>query len=352
MKSIQATTYSVDFQDKGYQELSHLIEHKKYSKLFILVDENTLEHCYPKFIQNLETTNSIEIIKITSGEINKNLATCIEVWNAITELGGDRKSLLITLGGGVITDLGGFVASCFKRGIDFVNIPTTLLSMVDASVGGKTGVDLGVLKNQIGVFANPEMVLIDPDYLTTVSEREIKSGIAEIIKYGLTYDVKLLMEIKNHKLNNINDLIFKSIQIKNKVVQQDPRENNIRKILNFGHTLGHAIESFYLESEDKNNLTHGEAIAIGMVCESFLSSKLLGFSFDKVDEVKKLILSIYEKTTLLKEDFTAIVELLKHDKKNINGQVNFVLLNDYEDYQLDCKVSNELIIESMEFYNI
>ena len=160
------------------------------------------------------------------------------------------------------------------------------------------------------------------------------------------------MEVKNHKLNNINDLIFKSIQIKNKVVQQDPRENNIRKILNFGHTLGHAIESFYLESEDKNNLTHGEAIAIGMVCESFLSSKLLGFSFDKVDEVKELILSIYEKTTLLKEDFTAIIKLLKHDKKNINGQVNFVLLNDYEDYQLDCKVPIELIESSMEFYNL
>ena len=160
------------------------------------------------------------------------------------------------------------------------------------------------------------------------------------------------MEVKNHKLNNINDLIFKSIQIKNKVVQQDPRENNIRKILNFGHTLGHAIESFYLESEDKNNLTHGEAIAIGMVCESLLSSKLLGFSFDKVDEVKELILSIYEKTTLLKEDFTAIIKLLKHDKKNINGQVNFVLLNDYEDYQLDCKVPIELIESSMEFYNL
>jgi 3-dehydroquinate synthase len=352
MKSIQAATYSVDFQDKGYQELSHLIELKKYSKLFVLVDENTLEHCYPKFIQNSKATNPVEIIKITSGEINKNLETCIKVWNAITELGGDRKSLLITLGGGVITDLGGFVASCFKRGIDFVNIPTTLLSMVDASVGGKTGVDLGVLKNQIGLFANPEMVLIDPDYLTTVSEREIKSGIAEIIKYGLTYDIKLLIEVKNHNINNINDLIFKSIEIKNKVVQQDPRENNIRKILNFGHTLGHAIESFYLESDDKNNLTHGEAIAIGMVCESFLSSKLLGFSFNKVEEVKELILSIYEKTTLLKEDFTAIIELLKHDKKNINGQVNFVLLNDYEDYQLDCKVPIELIESSMEYYNL
>ena len=223
MKTIQAVTYPVHFHEESYKELSNLIEEKNYSKLFILVDENTFENCYPKFIPNLETDKTIEVIEIESGEINKNLDTCIGVWNAITELGGDRKSLLITLGGGVITDLGGFVASCFKRGIDFVNIPTTLLSMVDASVGGKTGVDLGVLKNQIGLFANPEMVIVDTDYLTTVTEREIKSGTAEIIKYGLTYDVKLFNEIKDNKNLNINDLIFRSVEIKNEVVLQDPR---------------------------------------------------------------------------------------------------------------------------------
>ena len=352
MKSIQAATYLVHFQEKAYQELSKLVDTSNYSTIFILVDENTFEHCYPKFIQNLATNTRIEIIEIESGEINKNLETCIGVWNAITELGGDRKSLLITLGGGVITDLGGFVASCFKRGIDFVNIPTTLLSMVDASVGGKTGVDLGVLKNQIGLFANPEMVLIDTDYLTTVSEREIKSGTAEIIKYGVTYDVHLFNEIKDNKDLNIKDLIFRSIEIKNEVVLEDPKEKNIRKILNFGHTLGHAIESFHLDSEDKENLTHGEAIAIGMVCESYMSAKLLGFPSEKVKEVKEVVVGIYNKTKLLKEDFPAIIELLKHDKKNVNGQVNFVLLNDYENYKLDCKVSEELIVESMKFYNV
>jgi 3-dehydroquinate synthase len=352
MKSIQAATYLVHFQEKAYQELSKLVDTSNYSTIFILVDENTFEHCYPKFIQNLATNTRIEIIEIESGEINKNLETCIGVWNAITELGGDRKSLLITLGGGVITDLGGFVASCFKRGIDFVNIPTTLLSMVDASVGGKTGVDLGVLKNQIGLFANPEMVLIDTDYLTTVTDREIKSGTAEIIKYGVTYDVHLFNEIKDNKDLNIKDLIFRSIEIKNEVVLEDPKEKNIRKILNFGHTLGHAIESFHLDSEDKENLTHGEAIAIGMVCESYMSAKLLGFPSEKVKDVKEVVVAIYNKTKLLKEDFPAIIELLKHDKKNINGQVNFVLLNDYENYKLDCKVSEELIVESMEFYNV
>lgn len=352
MNSIKAISYPVHFQDKGYNSLSNLIAENNYSTLFILVDENTFKYCYPKFIPNLQTDKRIEVIEIESGEINKNLETCIGVWNAITELGGDRKSLIITLGGGVITDLGGFVASCFKRGIDFVNIPTTLLSMVDASVGGKTGVDLGVLKNQIGLFANPEMVLVDTDYLTTVSEREIKSGTAEIIKYGITYDITLFNEIKNNKDLKIEDLIFRSIEIKNEVVLKDPKEQNIRKILNFGHTLGHAIESFYLESDDKESLTHGEAIAIGMVCESYMSSKILNFPIKNVVEIKKVILSIYNKTDLLIEDFSGILELLKHDKKNVKGRVNFVLLNDYEDYKLDCEVSNDLIIESMKFYNI
>jgi len=352
MNSIKAISYPVHFQNKGYISLSNLISENNYSTLFILVDENTFKYCYPKFIPNLRTDKRIEVIEIESGEINKNLETCIGVWNAITELGGDRKSLIITLGGGVITDLGGFVASCFKRGIDFVNIPTTLLSMVDASVGGKTGVDLGVLKNQIGLFANPEMVLVDTAYLTTVSEREIKSGTAEIIKYGITYDISLFNEIKNNKDLKIEDLIFRSIEIKNEVVLKDPKEQNIRKILNFGHTLGHAIESFYLESEDKVSLTHGEAIAIGMVCESYMSSKILNFPIKNVVEIKKVILSIYNKTNLLLEDFSGILELLKHDKKNVKGRVNFVLLNDYEDYKLDCEVSNDLIIESMKFYNI
>lgn len=351
MKTIQAVNYPVLFKEESYPELSKLISEKSYSKIFILVDENTLEHCYSKFLSKLNLSFNFELIEIKSGEINKNLETCISIWNSITELGGDRKSLLITLGGGVITDLGGFVASCFKRGIDFVNIPTTLLSMVDASVGGKTGVDLGVLKNQIGLFANPKMVLVDDDYLETLSEREIKSGTAEIIKYGLTYDIALFNEIEQNQYNNINTLIHRSIEIKNEVVLEDPRENYLRKILNFGHTLGHAIESFYLESDDKKNLTHGEAIAIGMVCESYISSQLFNLSMEKVNQVKSTVLAIYDKVNLLKQDFSSIMDLLKHDKKNVGGQVNFVLLNDFEDYKIDCKVSENLIIESLEFYN-
>ena len=350
MKSIKAATYFVHFKNKGYEELNSIIIKKDYSSIFILVDENTFDCCYPKFIPLLDTDKRIEIIEIESGEIHKNLDTCTGVWNVLTELNADRNSLLITLGGGVITDLGGFVASTFKRGIDFVNIPTTLLSMVDASVGGKTGVDLGVLKNQIGLFANPEIVIIDDNYLATLEERELRSGMAEIIKYSLTYDVKLLDAIKSFDKSNIEYLIHRSIEIKNEIVLKDPKENGLRKVLNYGHTLGHAIESYFLESTDKKNLTHGEAIAIGMVCETYLSHKVLNLSYEKMKRVKSLIESLYEKISIQEEDHDSIFDLLKHDKKNTNGQVNFVLLNDFEDFKFDCKITNKLLKESIHFY--
>ncbi|MDG2194155.1 MAG: 3-dehydroquinate synthase [Polaribacter sp.] len=350
MQSIKAVSYFVHFQDNGYEKLSALIAENNYSSVFILVDEHTIEDCYPKFISNLATDAPIEIIEIESGEINKNLDTCIGVWNALTELHADRHSLLITLGGGVITDLGGFVAATYKRGIDFVNIPTTLLSMVDASVGGKTGVDLGVLKNQVGLFANPKMVVVDTDYLQTVSPREIRSGTAEIIKYGLTYDANLYHQIKEDKNLDITELIPRSIEIKNDVVLQDPKEKNLRKILNFGHTIGHAVESYFLESEHKTTLTHGEAIAVGMICECFISSKILGFPKNTLTEIKTVIVEIYGKINILEKDFNAIIELLKHDKKNVSGHVNFVLLTDLEKTNIDCQVANLLIKESLRYY--
>lgn len=351
MESIKATSYFVHFEEKGYKQLGKLVDTNAYSKVFILVDENTLELCYPKFAQNFATRAHIEVIQIDAGEQYKNLDTCHGVWRALTELGADRKSLLITLGGGVITDLGGFVAATFKRGIDFVNIPTTLLSMVDASVGGKTGVDFRNLKNQIGLFVNPEMVLIDPNFLHTLDPREIRSGTAEIIKYGLTYDQFLYNEIANNNELNIIDLIHRSIEIKNEVVLEDPKEKGLRKILNFGHTIGHAIESYFLESTDKENLTHGEAIAIGMICECYISSKLLNFSEEKTAEIKQNLTHIYGKVTITEDDFTSILDLLKHDKKNVNGVVNFVLLNNLEDFKLDCKVDTDLIVASLYFYN-
>lgn len=354
MTPILSNNYFVNFNEDAYRKLNIFISEIKPSTIFVLVDENTNFHCLPILLQELETEAEIEIIEIEAGEVNKNLDTCSGVWHALTELGADRKSLIINLGGGVITDLGGFVASTFKRGIAFVNIPTTLLSMVDASVGGKTGVDLGVLKNQVGLFSDPEMVLIDPRYLETISDRELRSGLAEIIKYGITYDSKLWNDISNFKEINIGaitNLIHRSIEIKNEVVTKDPKEKGLRKILNFGHTLGHAIESYFLESEDKQNLTHGEAIAIGMVTEAFISHKLLNFPFEHVKSIKETILSIYEKVDIDVLDYEGIIGLLIHDKKNVGGQVNFVLLTDFEQFKLDCNVEKEMLLKALDYYN-
>jgi 3-dehydroquinate synthase len=225
--------------------------------------------------------------------------------------------------------------------------------MVDASAGGKTGVDLGVLKNQVGMFSNPEMVLIDSQYLTTVSEREIKSGMAEVIKYGLTYDATIWDSSKNFSgfiAGEMDTLIYRSIEIKNEVVLEDPKEHGIRKVLNYGHTLGHAIESYFLESDDKENLTHGEAIAIGMITEAYISNKLFDFPSSILEEIKTNIIKIYGKVAIKNEDYSPIMELLIHDKKNTNGEVNFVLLTDLENYKFNCKVSEELIIESLDYY--
>lgn len=354
MQPILSNNYYVNFQEDAYIKLNKYIAEKTPSKIFVLVDENTNENCLPILLQALETTSEIEIIEIESGEENKNLETCTGVWHALTELGADRKSLMINLGGGVITDLGGFVASCFKRGITFINIPTTLLSMVDASVGGKTGVDLGVLKNQIGLFSDPEMVLIDTNYLKTVSEREIRSGLAEIIKYGITYDLNIWNAINNFEelsLENISTLIHRSIEIKNEVVTEDPKEGGLRKILNYGHTLGHAVESYFLESEEKEKLTHGEAIAIGMITEAYISEKLLNFPTESLETIKNNIIDIYGKVKINTTDYDAIMELLIHDKKNVGGRVNFVLLTDFEKFKLDCKVEKELLIKALDYYN-
>jgi 3-dehydroquinate synthase len=324
-----------------------------HSKIFILVDSNTIKVCLPHFLENFKGFENFEIIEINAGEVYKNLETCLTIWSTLTKLGADRKSILINLGGGVITDMGGFVASTFKRGIKFINIPTTLLSMVDASVGGKTGIDLGVLKNQIGLFSNPEMVLIDTDFLKTISEREMRSGLAEIVKYGFTFDQSIWNRIKPIKqidLQLINDLVYRSIEIKNEVVLKDLREENLRKSLNFGHTIGHAIESYFLEDLQKKSLTHGEAIAIGMVIELYYSSMIFNFPIEKTNELKNFVINFYGKIPLHKTDFSPIISLMQYDKKNVNGKVNFVLLDKMESCKIDIHVNKELLVEGIEYY--
>jgi 3-dehydroquinate synthase len=353
MTPIQSNTYTIYFNETSFLYLENLLQPDAYSKIFILVDENTNEHCLPYFLSNLPTEIEIEIIEIEAGEENKNMYTCIDLWHTLIDLDADRKSILLNLGGGVITDIGGFVASTFKRGIDFINIPTTLLAMVDASVGGKNGVDLGNLKNQIGVINEPKSVIILSKFLETLPSNQMRSGLAEMLKHGLIYDKLYWNKLKNLNDLNTNDLdilIKQSIEIKNEIVSQDLKENGIRKALNFGHTLGHAIESYSLESQDKKQLLHGEAIAVGMILESYLSYKLDFISKESYAEIKYIITDVFEKIVFDEADIQNIMNFLVFDKKNEFGNVQFTLLNKIGESKINQIVDELLILLAFEDY--
>ncbi|HEY5688270.1 MAG TPA: 3-dehydroquinate synthase [Yeosuana sp.] len=353
MRSITANNSTIHFNKECYNALNKHIKKNSFSTIFILVDENTHELCLPILIERLETTLTIEIIEIESGEINKTIDTCVGVWNTLSDLNGDRKSLLINIGGGVITDLGGFVASTFKRGIAYINVPTTLLSMVDASVGGKTGVDLGTLKNQIGVTSIPDLVLIDTQYLKTLPSNQMRSGLAEMLKHGLIRDEAYWNKFKDLSaldLEDLDQLIYESILIKKDVVDIDPFEKNIRKTLNFGHTLGHAIESYFLSHPDKQELLHGEAIAIGIVLASYISTQLAGLPMETAQEIKTIFNNYYGVVPIETADHAHIINLLKYDKKNYHGNINFVLLEAIGKPKIDCIVKETIILNAFKFY--
>ena len=344
---------TVYYKEEAYQKINKHLKENNHSKIFILVDSNTHEHCLPAFLPKIETEKAIEIIEIEAGEPFKNLDTCMGVWQAMSDLEGDRKSLMINLGGGVVTDLGGFVASTFKRGINYINVPTTLLSMVDASVGGKTGVDLGNLKNQIGVISNAEMVIVDSDYLATLPSEEMRSGLAEILKHGLIADEAYwhkVGQLSELTLSDLDDIIRVSVDIKAEVVAEDPFENGLRKTLNYGHTLGHAVESYCLTHTEKKTLLHGEAVALGIVLATYLSKELKDFPTEKLDDITKRIVGLYGKVEFTREDIDAIIDLMKYDKKNEAGKINFVLLKDIGETEIDCQVPNDMIFDAFEFY--
>jgi len=353
MNEIIASNYSVDFNQNGFQKLEKLIEINNYSSVFVLVDSNTKKHCLPILKNTLKIPIRINLLAILPGEEFKTIDSCQKMLLKLSDNGADRKSLLINLGGGVITDMGGFIAATFKRGIDFVNIPTTLLSMVDASIGGKTGVNLGNLKNQIGIITNPKLVIIEPQFLKTLPDRQYKSGYSEMLKHGLISDKNYWIKLsKIYKKNdNILPLIYKSIEIKNKIVLKDPFEHNHRKALNFGHTIGHAIESYFLQASHLKKLTHGEAIAIGMVVESSISVKNFLLKQSEADQIKKVFKSLFSIVEINKPDQEKITSLIQFDKKNSHGNVNFVLLNSIGKISIDQKVNYEEIIQGFEFYN-
>ena len=354
MKSILTTSYAIHFGITASQALHSYLESSNHSKIIVLVDFNTKTACLPVFVDKFLNGFQIEIIEIPDGEIHKTLTSCLNVWRCLSDLGSDRNSLIINLGGGVVTDLGGFVASTFKRGLKFINIPTSLLAMVDASVGGKTGVDLDHSKNQVGTISFAEMVLIDTKFLETLPDEELRSGMAEMLKHGLILDRlywEALKGLNTPKASDLTPSIYRSVEIKNEIVTQDPNEMNVRKFLNFGHTLGHAIESYCLDSKTLKTLLHGEAIAIGMVLEAFLSFKLCGLNENDLKTIKTTFSEIYEKCEFKEDDIKSILDLLKHDKKNTHGRVNFVLLESIGKCHLDVEVDTALVYEAFDYYN-
>ncbi|MFY1046272.1 3-dehydroquinate synthase [Chryseobacterium sp. GP-SGM7] len=337
--------------DENFSQLNQFMSEKSFSKVFILVDENTHEYCLPLLLGNLETDLAFEILEIEAGEEMKNIQTANQLWEILTEMQADRKALIINLGGGVITDMGGFVASTYKRGIQFINIPTTLLSMCDASIGGKTGIDLMHYKNMVGTFSFPEQIYVYPRFLDTLPAKELKSGFAEMLKHGLIADKKHwedLIQLQHLDPVGIEPFIQKSMEIKQEVVNADFYEKNVRKTLNFGHTIGHAIESLCLQSE--NPILHGEAVALGMICESHLSYLEGLISKEDSDLIIENIQRYFCFIDLSDFKDEDIFSLLLNDKKNSNAKINFSLLSGIGSCVFDHQCSVENIHKSIDFY--
>lgn len=334
----------ITLTDDPANKLQSLLETFKPDKIAYLVDENTREHCLPL----LGVGDDAEIIQIHSGEIFKNLNSCELIWAALTTSGFSRKSMLVNVGGGVIGDMGGFAASTYKRGIRFINIPTTLLAAVDANIGGKLGIDFRGFKNHIGVFNDPDAVVISDLFLKTLPERELRSGFAEVIKHGLIYDKDYFHQISQSSFPNLNwtEVIKRSVEIKSEVVAQDPREAGLRKILNFGHTLGHGIETWYLNS--RQSLLHGEAISIGMILEGFLANKLGKLSISDLNEVSNYLISVFGKFDL--PPIYEIMPLMLQDKKNVGNEISFSLLDGVGKCSFDELIDLKWIDESFQYY--
>jgi len=314
---------AIYFETDAFTNLNAFLKKNAFTKVFILADNHTFENCYPILLQNCLSLQNAEIIELESGEQSKTLDTCLLVWQTLSELNADKNSLIINLGGGVITDLGGFIASIYKRGISFIHVPTSLLAMADASVGGKNGVDLGKIKNQLGTITQANSVFIYTPFLNTLDGRHLKNGMAEVIKMGFIADEKLINDIRARK-KELAEIIYKSVSLKSSIVKKDPNDKGIRKILNFGHTIGHAIESTLLGT--KQELLHGEAIAIGMLIESLIAhdQKLITkVAFTKVIDLIKPHYKLIKFTATQQK---TILEFIQHDKKNKNNKTRMSLI--------------------------
>jgi 3-dehydroquinate synthase len=350
MPVIKSISYNVVIGKEAFKTLASFLTKNKYSSYFIICDENTFEHCLPQLISTYSKLRHAHIIELESGEASKSIEFSAHIWQTLVENKADKNSLVINLGGGVVSDLGGFCASTYKRGIDFINIPTTLLAMADASVGGKTGIDFCGLKNSIGTFTQPKGVFIDPDFLETLPLRHFQNGLAEIYKMALICDKKFWNELKITDLKiATKEIIAKGVALKNKIVLKDPFDNGIRKTLNFGHTIGHAIESLLLGAG--NELLHGEAIVIGMLIESHLSYQKKLLSKKELDEILTVFNEVFQPKKINDLNLDSIFELMKNDKKSTNNKFQFALIDKIGSCKFDVVVSDLQIKKAFEFYN-
>lgn len=334
------------------EDLDKAIAQCPHDKLFVLVDEHTHRLCWPA-LSALDCTKNANQICIGAEDAHKNLETLAYVWKELGDKGASRHSLLINLGGGMVTDLGGFAASTFKRGIKYINIPTTLLAMVDASVGGKTGINFNGLKNEIGIFSPAQSVLIDTHFLKSLDIRNLLSGYAEMLKHGLIstnqhWAELLKVDFNDIDYNALQTLVGKSVQIKEDIVAQDPFEKGIRKALNLGHTVGHAFESLALETQ--HPVLHGYAVAWGIVCELYFSHLKTGFPKDKLRQTIQFIKENYGAMPFDCKQYERLYEFMKHDKKNAAGIINFTLLSEVGSIQINQSASKDEIFEMLDFY--
>jgi 3-dehydroquinate synthase len=350
MTTLPLSDYNIYIGTDIWDALNGLIKEAAPSRIAVLVDENTKEFCLPIFKE--KTNFDYTVIEISSGELHKTIDTCQQIWGEMMSLKMNRNALLLNLGGGVIGDMGGFCASTFKRGMRFVQMPTTLLSQVDASIGGKLGIDFMDVKNSIGVFNNPQAVFVNTDLLETLSARELRSGYAEMIKHSLianATDWKELLGLSDLAHIKWDKLLLSSLKVKQRIVEEDPFEHGIRKALNFGHTIGHAIESHFLHTEDR--LLHGEAIAAGMICESYLSYLKSGLSKADLEEITTYLLKIYGKCSISDSVYPELLAIMRQDKKNVSTEINVTLLNKIGTCQVNQIGTPEEIIKCLDYYN-
>lgn len=321
------------------------------SKIVIIVDENTHDYCLEFLLTSFDHLKEAEVMLLPVGEENKVMEVCFQVWQALSDYQIGRKDLILNLGGGVVTDMGGFIAAIYKRGVNFVNVPTSLLGMVDASIGGKTGIDLGAFKNQLGVFQNPLKIYIDPIFLRTLPDLELLNGYAEMLKHALIRSRDQWNELK--QIKSLEELfnekwILNAVQIKFDIVKVDPFEKNVRKILNFGHTIGHAIEGFLI---DKEPIGHGYAVAIGMVAESYIAYKQGKLSKADYFEIELIITEKFPLFHFEETEIEEIVQLTKNDKKNESNKINCTLLNKIGEGEINCEVKEEEIRNALVYLN-